>query len=121
MIKTTHGKMVAAYNALIRIRQKAKGLDAKNMFHLKTAMREHFEFYAEQERNNIEELGGTLTEDGMILIPDKEKRKEYGVKKKELDEMECEIEADPVMIDLNANPYLTLEDMESLEGFVIVK
>ena len=118
MIKTTHGKMVAAFNALVRNRQKVKGIDAKKLFHLKSAMREHFEFYAEQERNIVDELEGTITEDGMVLIPDKEKRKEYGRKRKELDEMECEIDTEPVTIELVNNPWATLEDMEALEGFV---
>ena len=120
-IKTTQAKVLSAYSALNRIRNRIKGRDALNLFHMKKVLQENFDFQVEEEEKLVEEYGGVITENGSILIDDAEKRKAYNKARQELGEMECEIKTEVVVISLDRNPEITLEDIEQLAGFVDFK
>lgn len=119
MITTTMDKTANAYLALARIRSKVKGKEALHLFHLKNVLQENVSFLTEEEARLVGEHGGVITDTGAIIIADPEKRTAYQKARKELGEMECEVNADPVTVSLDRNEELTMEDIELLDGFVI--
>ena len=120
-IKTTQGKALNAYSTINRIRNKIRGKDALNLFHLKNVLQENVDFQVEQERSLVEEYGGTVTETGAVLIEDKDRRLEFQQAYRELQEMECEVKTEPLTMSIDRNPDITLDDIEQLDGFIIFK
>ena len=120
-IKTTQGKVVTAVAAINRIRQRVKGHDALNLFHLKNKLQEQVDFQAEEEQKLIDEFGGKVADNGMVLIDDAEKRKAFQEEYMKLLELDVEIETSPLSMSLDRNPDITLEDIEQLDGFINFK
>ena len=120
-IKTTQGKILTAMEALGRIRQRVKGHDALNLFHLKNVLQEHIDFQSEEERKLVDEYGGKITETGVILIADDEKRRAFQEEYKKLLAMEVEVNTGVVVLSLDRNPDITLEDIDQLNDFIIFK
>ena len=118
MIKTTMQKAFDAFITLSRMRNKVKGKDALYLFHMKNMLKEPVDFQNEEEVKLVEEHGGTITDNGTIIIADAEKRTAYQKARKELGEMECEVHTDPVKVSLERNPDITMEEIELLDGFV---
>ena len=121
MIKTTMGKIYAAFLGINQIRNQVRGMDALHLFHLKNMLKESVDYMAEEDVRMVADAGGVITETGMVIIADKEKQKEYVKARKELDDMETEIQTDPVVILISRCPDVTVEQIERLEGFVIFK
>ena len=119
MIQTTHGKSYNAFIALSQIRNLVKGMDALHVFHMRNMLKESVDFMSEEELRMVSDAGGTVTDSGVVLIADKEKRAEYIKARKELDDMPCEIPAEPVIIRIERCPDVTAEQIENLDGFVI--
>ena len=117
-MKTTLQKAFDAYITLTKVRGKVKGTDALHLFHLKNVLKETVDFQNEEEARLIEEHGGTVTDNGMILIADKGQREAYQKERIALGAMECEVKAELVTVSLERNPELTMEDIEQLDGFV---
>lgn len=120
-IKTTQGKIMTAMGALGRIRQRVKGHDALNLFHLKNVLQEHVDFQAEEERRLVDEYGGKVTETGVVLIADDDRRKEFQEEYRKLLEMEVEVKTGAIVLPLDRNPDITLEDIDQLQDFIIFK
>ena len=118
MIKTNHGKAYVAFIALSQLRNMVRGQDALRVFHLKGKLKESAEFMGEEEMRLVQECGGTVAENGLLVIPDGEKRSTYIAERKKLDALECEIDAEPVEIPIDRCPDVTAEQMEMLDGFV---
>ena len=118
MIQTTHGKAYNAFLAAMQIRGMVKGMDALHIFHLKNKLKESVDFMGEEELRLVTDAGGTVTDGGMVIIADAEKRKEYLKARKELDEMPCEINMEPITIQIDRCPDVTAEQIEMLDGFV---
>lgn len=118
-METTHGKALAAFVALNQIRGMVKGMDALHVYHMKNRLKESVDFFSEEEMRLVNEAGGIVTENGTVLIPDKEKRKQYIAERKALDELPCEIPAEPITIRIDRCPDVTAEQIELLAGFVI--
>lgn len=118
MIATTHGKAYNAFLALNELRSIVKGIDALHVFHMKNELKEAVDFMAEEELRYVQDAGGTVTETGMVIIPDKDKRVEYMKNRKELDEMPYEVNAEPIVIQIERCPDVTGEQIEMLAGFV---
>lgn len=119
MITTTIGKAFNAYLALCRIRGKVRGKTALDLFHLKNVLQEKVDFCNDAELQLVEDHGGKILDNGTIIIADPEKKKAYLKARQDLNDMECEINEDPVTVDLEKNPDITMEDIELLDGFVI--
>lgn len=119
MITTTHGKAYNAFIALGQVRSIVKGMDALHTFHMRNALKDAVDFMAEEEVRYVQEAGGTITEAGVVIIPDKEKRAEYFKNRKELDEMPYEVKYDPITILISRCPDITGEQIEMLSGFVM--
>ena len=120
-MKTTQGKILTAYTALTRMRKTVRGKDALDLFHLKNQLQENIDFQSEEETRLIEEHGGTVTPEGMILIADDEKRADFQKAMAELRSMEVEIKADMPTLNLEKNPDITMEDIEQLHEFINFK
>ena len=120
-IKTTQGKVLDAYAALNRIRQRVKGHDALHLFHMKNKLQENIDFQTEEEKKLVDEYGGVITEAGQVLIDDKEKRLAFREEYRKLNEMECEVDTEVLVLNLDRNPEITLEDIEQLSGFIDFK
>lgn len=116
-MKTTQGKVLTAYTALTRIRNRVKGKDALALFQLKNRMQENIDFQGEEELKLVDEYGGQVT-DGMVLIADEEKRKGFNAAMAELRQMEVEIKADKPEISMDRCPEITMEDIEQLHEFI---
>lgn len=121
MIHTTMGKVLSAYVALNRVRNKVKGKTALDLFRLKNAMKDSVDFISEEEMKLVNEHGGAVTETGTIIIADKDKRAAFMTARKELDMMECDVEMSPPVVNMENNPDITMEDIEQLDGFVEFK
>ena len=120
-ITARQGRIVEAIGAISRLRKMAKGADALALFRLRNALQEHVDFQAEEERKLIDEYGGTILENGMIRIKDAEKRAKFSEEYRKLLNLEVEIKADPVTINVSKLPEITLEDIEHLNGIVNFK
>lgn len=119
MIQTTHGKAYSAFLALNQIRGSVRGMDALHIFHLKNRLKESVDFMGEEEVRLVNEAGGTITEGGMVIIPEREKKVEYLKARKELDDLPCEIHTEPIVIRIDRCPDVTGEQIEMLDEFVI--
>lgn len=119
MIQTTHGKALAAFVTLSQIRGMVRGMDALHVFYMKNQLKESVDFFSEEEMRMVTEAGGIVAENGTVLIPDKAKREQYLAERKKLDELPCEISAEPITIRIDRCPDVTGEQIEMLDGFVI--
>lgn len=120
-MKTTQEKVLTAYSALTRIRKTVRGVTALDLFHLKNQLQENIDFQSEEEMKLIDEYGGTVTGDGLVLIADEEKKKAFAKAMAELRKMEVEIKADMPTVNLEKNPEITMEDIEQLHEFINFK
>lgn len=121
MIKTTHGKTYSAFIALSQIRGMVRGMDALHVFHFKTVLQESVDFLTEEEMRLVQEADGIISGNGTVMITDRKKRETYLAERKKIDELPCEISADPIMIRIDKCPDVTAEQIEMLDGFVIFK
>ena len=121
MIETTHGRAYSAFLAANQIRNMVTGIDALHVFQLKNKLKEAVEFLSEEEMRLVQESGGTVTDGGMVIIPDAGKKAEYLKSRKELDEMLCEIDMEPITIMIDRCPDVTVEQIEMLNNFVIFR
>lgn len=115
----THGRAYAAYIALNQIRNIVKGMDALHVFHMKNVLKEAVEFMGEEETKLVEAAGGKILENGMVVIADPEKQKEFMAERKKLDELPLQVIPEPIRIAISRCPDVTAEQIEMLDGFVI--
>ena len=119
-MKITLEKAVNAWqvvNRLNAIRMKSPAT-ARKLFSLKKLLEPNFEFYVEEEQKLIEELGGTVTEDGAILFPDQEEgMKKLKAGRKELFDTECDVPIDtPILFYDREGVQVSGEEIGILEN-----
>ena len=119
MIQTTLDKALDAFAAANQIRSMVKGMDALHVFHMKNRLKETVDFLIEEEGKLIAENGGTVTETGMVIFPNPEKKTQFNKARKELGETPAEVDAEAVVIRIDKCPEVNAEQMEALDGFVI--
>lgn len=117
-MKTTQGDILRVYAGIGGVRKKVGGREALDLFRLKNKLQEYIDFQSEEEERIAADHGGQVAENGMILIADPEKRKDFNKAIRELREMEIELDYTPIAISIEANPKILLEDIENLAGFV---
>lgn len=117
-MKTQH-EAVIAYATLIRLGPKVTGKTAFALFKLKQSLQATVTFQSEEEMKLVEKCGGTVSENGRIDFSDKAKQDEFLKEQKELLNMECDPDIQPVKVSIDAIPDITMADIESLDGFVI--
>lgn len=117
-MKTTQRQAVMAFVTLNQMSAKSmNSFTAYKLFKLKKALKDTVDFQAEQEIKLANELGGEITEDGRLNLPEG-KTQEYRDKHKELEDMECEIDREKTEIHMKELPNISMADMEILEPFI---
>ena len=124
-MKTTLENAIKAMQIVTRlngIRMKNTGT-ARKLFSLKKLLEPNFEFYAEEERKLIEELGGTVTDDGAILFPEQENGlQELSRGRQELLASECDIPIDtPIIFRDSEGLQVSGEEIGILDGLADFK
>ena len=124
-MKTTLQKSIEAYkliNNLNSVRMKSTATSRK-LFSLKKLLEPNFEFYAEEERKLIADLGGTVTEDGAILFPDQENGlKQLADGRRELLATECDIPIDtPIIFHDSEGVQVSGDEIAILDGLADFK
>lgn len=119
-MKTTLGNAIGAAQIVTRlnaVRMKSSAT-ARKLFSLKKLLEPNFEFYAEEERKLIAELGGTVTEDGAILFQDQEEgMKKLKAGRKELFDTECDVPIDtPILFYDREGVQVSGEEIGILEN-----
>ena len=124
-MKTTMGKVINAAAVITRLNvvRMKNTATARKLFSLKKLIQPEFEFYAEEEKKLIDELGGTVTEDGAILFADQEEGlRKLAEGRKELQATECDIPIDaPIIFRDNEGIQVSGEELEILEGLAEFK
>ena len=119
-MKTTLGKALDAFYLLVslnNVRMKSPATSRK-LFSLKQLTKPAFEFFQEEEKKIIEELGGKIAEDNLIIFHDeKEGFSKLNEGRKKLRECEWEIPIDKPVIFRDAEGIqISGNDIETLEG-----
>lgn len=122
-MKTTQGKAVSALIAINRISgQKMPSFAAYKLFRLRKKLKDVAEFQGEQEEKLVEELGGKINDMGRVIWNDPgekaAKDAEYAKRHKELEDMECEIDTEKIMMTFKEISEITPQDMEALDDFI---
>lgn len=118
-MKATQKQVLVAYIRLNRMATRPlNSLTAYKLYRVKKALEVPMEFQIEWERRIAGELGGEITEEGMPKFPDDKAKEEYDSRRKELLEMECEIDAEPAEIHMTELPNISIADIEALEPFI---
>lgn len=122
-MKTTQGKAVSALIAINRISgQKMPSFAAYKLFRLRKKLKDVAEFQGEQEEKLVEELGGEINDLGRIVWknPNEKTAKdaEYAKRHKELEDMECEIDTEKILMTFKEISEITPQDIEALDEFI---
>lgn len=112
-------QIVARLNA-VRMNSSAT---ARKLFSLKKLLEPNYEFYAEEEKKLIEDLGGAVSDDGTILFADqKEGLKQLKAGREELLKTEVEVAIDAPIIFRDAEGVkVSGYEVEILEGLADFK
>ena len=115
-MKTTQGKATQAYITLANMSARVLPANAAyRLYKLKKALKDTFDFQTEEERKYVRELGGEVTENGQIILTEKEKKEEFAQKRKELEAMEIELKIDIPTVSINDMKEASLLELEALE------
>lgn len=117
-MESTQENVLNAYKAIGKIRNKVKGKSALALYKLKRELQVNVDFQIEEERKLVDAYDGTINENGFIEIPDAIKRSEFAKAYAELNATECGIDSEPVTVSMDSCPEITLDEIESLAGFV---
>ena len=111
---------IAARLNSVRMRSSAT---ARKLFSLKKLLEPAFEYYSQEEKKRIEELGGAIQEDGTILFPDQEAGlKKLREERAELLDDEWEVPIDTPIIFRDAEGVqVSGNDIEVLDGLADFK
>lgn len=116
-----HRQALNAYVTITRMGKKATGKNAFALFRMKQKLKELIEFQAEEEQKLVEAHGGTIAEDGTITIKDEDQRIAFSADKAKLYELPVDPEIEPVTVELDGIPEITMDEIEALDGFVTFK
>lgn len=124
-MKTTMDKAISAaqiVNRLNAIRMKSTAT-ARKIFTLKKLLEQNMEFYIEEERKAITDLGGTIADDGTIHFDDQEEgMRKLTEARRELLNSECDIPLDPpIIIHDSEGVQVSGMDIEVLDGLIDFK
>ena len=118
-METTQGKAIAAYGTLAQLGRKTMpSFAAYKIFRLKKALAPVLEFQTELEDKLVEELGGKITETGVILFAEKENQAEYARRHRELEAIGCEVDTARIQMTMKELPEISPEQMEALDDFI---
>ena len=118
--RAVNAAQIAARLNSVRMKSSAT---ARKLFNLKKLLEPAFEFYAQEEKKRIEELGGANQEDGTILFPDQDAGlKQLSEKRAELLDDEWEVPIDsPIIFKDSEGVQVSGNDIEVLDGLADFK
>ena len=111
-----------AYSALGRLANMQLPVrDSRNLYMLSKQLDNAYNFELEQEKKLIEKYHGVLTGDGGVTFPNSDETKKFGEELAELNNLEVEVEFDPVVISCDAmeDQRISPFDVACLDGFVM--
>ena len=120
-IKTTHQTALIAYRALSMIgnvrRDPATQL---KLYRLKKMLAPAIEFLQEEQDKLIDELNGTVLENGLIIFPNEEHdRPIYNAENQKLMDLEFEVDLEnKIVIHAAELKEISIQEMEMLDAFV---
>ena len=124
-MKTTLDKAVGAAQIVTRLNQirMKNTATARKLFSLKKLLQEPLEFYIEEEKKLIEELGGAIQTDGTIIFPNQDEgMKQLTEGRKKLLDAEWEIPIDtPIIFKDSEGLVLSGEEIGALDGLADFK
>ena len=91
-MKVTYEQIVEAMAGLSKVSDIRRApATSRKLFQLRVTLGNSFDFYSEEEPQLVEELGGKVAENGLILFADPAKKREYAERRKELLKMEEDV------------------------------
>ena len=111
-----------AYSALSRLANMQLPVrDSRNLYMLSKQLDNAYNFELEQEKKLIEKYHGVFTKDGGVTFANSDDSNGFGAELKELNNLEVEVEFDPVVIDCDAmgDQRISPFDVACLDGFVM--
>lgn len=111
-----------AYSALSRLANMQLPVrDSRNLYMLSKQLDDAYNFELEQEKKLIEKYHGVFTKDGGVTFANSDDANGFGAELKELNNLEVEVEFDPVVIDCDAmgDQRISPFDVACLDGFVM--
>jgi len=109
---------INAYKALdVLTHANFDGTTAFKIFKLRKALKEIYDFQAEEEKRIFADYGASFNEDGSIVLEDMEKAEEFVAKITEMSEIEHD-EIIPVSIPARCFDNISVEEMEKLDGVI---
>lgn len=118
--RAVNAAQIAARLNSVRMKSSAT---ARKLFNLKKLLEPAFEFYAQEEKKRIEELGGAIQADGTILFSDQEAGlKQLSEERAKLLEDEWEVPIDsPIIFKDSEGVQVSGNDIEVLDGLADFK
>ncbi len=111
-----------AYNALGRMANMQLPVrDSRNLYMLSKQLDDAYSFEVEQEKKLIEKYNGVLAGDGRVTFPNDDEAKKFSEELAELNDLEVDVEFDPVIISCDAmrEQRISPFDVACLDGFVV--
>ena len=118
--RAVNAAQIAARLNSVRMKSSAT---ARKLYNLKKLLEPAFEFYAQEEKKRIEELGGAIQDDGTILFQDQEAGlKKLSEERAELLDVEWEVPIDsPIIFKDSEGVQVSGNDIEVLDGLADFK
>lgn len=118
-MKVIQGKAIPAMSTINGLGQKyMKSTTAYKLFRLKKALESIIEFQVEEEQKLIDELGGTINQNGMVHFDDREAGIQFAERRNELNNLECDLDIEKQDISMSEIPEISIAGIESLEAFI---
>lgn len=118
----THKKLIDAYATLMRMSTVQIPIKAaRDLYTIRKAIEPIYQFCAEQERVIVNGYNGKIA-NGTISFDDEDNTKKAQKDLQDLYALEAEYGLDPVTVHLDdiINCKMSLNDMETLDGFVVL-
>lgn len=113
------GKIVNAYKALRELEQEKMPMKtAYKLYKLRKQLEKGFDFQREQEEKLLEDFGAKVLDGGLVQFQTVDDRKAYEAQIAELNDMESDVEVNPVDMGLTDEVSITPDAIEALEGIV---
>ena len=130
MIKTTNGEIAKAYPVFLALgKQRVSVQLSLDLFRLSNRMQEYWNFYSEKEQQIVKDCGGIILPNGTVNFPDdpadpkdpnRPHLKQFQQKRKELDELEIELDATPVDIRNDTALTISADEIRACLPFLTV-
>lgn len=117
IMEQKQNRIINAYKIIENLnRTNFDSITAYRMFKLKKQLKEFYDWQQERETELFKKYGASFSEDGSIRLSDNSQAENFVAEINEMSELVHEIE--PVEIVLSAFDSLSIEQIETLDGFI---